>query len=128
MKPNPGEWKLTAVAAGTLAISVAVPLGNLPEVILCPFRQVTGLPCPGCGLTRGFVCIGHGQIGQAIEFNPFALPLFALTAFQVIGFLIELGTGWNPARLVRQSRFFMPGLVSMATMMFAFNIFRIVRM
>lgn len=128
MKPAEGEWKLTAIATGTLLISVAVPLGTLPEIVLCPFRQVTGLPCPGCGLTRGFVCIGHGNIAQAIDFNPFALPLFALTAFQVIGFGIELLSGWNPARLVRQSRFFMPGLVTMAAMMFAFNIFRIARM
>ncbi|MCE9599332.1 MAG: DUF2752 domain-containing protein [Spirochaetia bacterium] len=90
--------------------------------------MLTGLPCPGCGLTRGFVCIGHGQFSDAIHYNPFALPLFALTAFQVIGFLIELVSGWNPARLVRQSRFFMPGIATLAGIMFVFNIFRIARM
>jgi hypothetical protein len=44
-------------------------IGNGP--VLCPFRLLTGLPCPGCGLTRSWVYLVHGDIGRAVVANPF---------------------------------------------------------
>jgi hypothetical protein len=38
---------------------------------MCPFRLATGLPCPGCGLTRSWVFIAHGDFGAALRANPF---------------------------------------------------------
>lgn len=37
----------------------------LPE--LCTFRQVTGLPCPGCGLTRSWVSALHGDLRGSLS-------------------------------------------------------------
>ena len=41
----------------------------------CPFHEVTGLPCPGCGMTRSCVCLIKGQFRQSMEFHAFG-PLF----------------------------------------------------
>lgn len=41
--------------------------------VICPFRRLTGLPCPGCGLTRSWVHLAHGQWGDALLANPFGL-------------------------------------------------------
>jgi len=49
---------------------------------LCGFKNLTGLPCPGCGLTHSFCALAKGDIGSAIGFNllgPFLfLALFVL--------------------------------------------------
>ena len=47
--------------------------------MLCLFRQVTGRPCPSCGLTRSWQAIGHGRIGDGLAAHPFG-PLTVLAA------------------------------------------------
>lgn len=46
--------------------------------VICPFRLLTGLPCPGCGLTRSWVHALHGDIGASLAAHPFGLPLLIL--------------------------------------------------
>ena len=45
-------------------------------IILCPFRAVTGYPCPGCGMTRAFSAIAHGELWRAVIYNPLSPLLF----------------------------------------------------
>lgn len=48
---------------------------------ICPFKQLTGFYCPGCGGQRAFHCILHGNLKNAFHYNPlifFILPFFAL--------------------------------------------------
>lgn len=37
----------------------------------CPFRLLTGLPCPGCGLTRSIGYLALGDFQLSIAHNPF---------------------------------------------------------
>ena len=61
-------------------------LAGLPS--LCTFHNVTGLPCPGCGITRSLVCCAHGLIGQAFRFHPLGplvfLVLIGMTLMSVV--------------------------------------------
>lgn len=50
--------------------------------ILCPFRAVTGLLCPGCGMTRAFCALGHGELRRAMHFNALS-PLLYLSLIVV---------------------------------------------
>ena len=36
---------------------------------ICGFKNLTGLPCPGCGLTHSFCALTQGDIGGALGFN-----------------------------------------------------------
>ena len=45
-------------------------------IILCPFRALTGYPCPGCGMTRAFSAIAHGEPLSAVIYNPLSPVLF----------------------------------------------------
>jgi hypothetical protein len=83
-------WLLLAAAVLTVAVvcrvpqsSVTVPgLGSaLPEI--CLSRRLLGLDCPGCGLSRCFVCLAHGEVARAWQFNPAGLLWFAALAWQV---------------------------------------------
>ena len=67
-----GTW---LVLSAIFVASVGLPLpgrdgriGHLPSV--CPFYALTGLPCPGCGLTRAFVCLGHGHFVNSLHWHP----------------------------------------------------------
>lgn len=68
-----------AFAAGALLLSFLVSPEGLPSVEVCSFKGLTGLPCPGCGLTRGFCAISHGRFREAWGFNAFAWPLYGLS-------------------------------------------------
>ena len=74
-------------AAGVGALALILLAAALPSqgagVPICLFRYLTGLPCPGCGLTRSFSCILHADFGRGYDFHPFGyllLPLFLLAA------------------------------------------------
>jgi hypothetical protein len=43
---------------------------------ICGFKNVTGLPCPGCGLTHSFCALGKGEVADAFGFNLLGPPLF----------------------------------------------------
>ena len=48
------------VAAGTLPFLAGALLPmDAHGPVLCPFRALTGWPCPLCGATRAFVHAGH---------------------------------------------------------------------
>jgi hypothetical protein len=59
------------VAVGTIA---ALALANLHvpgrPATLCPFRALTGLPCPFCGGTTAAVKLGHFDVLGALRANP----------------------------------------------------------
>lgn len=49
----------------------------------CSFYRVTGIPCPGCGLTRCFVSLAHGDWRRAWHFNPAGFLVFAIVVSQI---------------------------------------------
>ena len=69
-----------AVTAATVLAPESVE--RLPTA--CAFRRVTGLPCPGCGLTRSWVLTAHGRLRGASERHPFGPPTFLVSLLLVL--------------------------------------------
>lgn len=44
----------------------------------CFFRRITGLECPGCGMTRGTYALLHGRFLDAFMFNPVGMVILPL--------------------------------------------------
>jgi hypothetical protein len=62
---------------------VAVPMIGLTLPDSCWFRHLTGIGCPGCGLTRCFISLAHGEFVRAWSFNPAGFVFFALVVGQI---------------------------------------------
>lgn len=53
---------------------------NIKRIImyqkLCFFRNITGLPCPGCGMTRAYISLISLDIKKSFYYHPlFILPI-----------------------------------------------------
>jgi hypothetical protein len=73
-------WTMLALGAIYLYLYEPGKTGFFPP---CPFRMLTGLTCPGCGVTRALHHIVHGNFTAAFMLNPLfliAIP-FLLIAF-----------------------------------------------
>jgi len=72
-------WR-TLPAVGLAGCCAAAALADVPEgegAILCPFRLLTGLWCPGCGGTRALRHLMHGDVSMSLTLNPFLLIVLA---------------------------------------------------
>jgi len=80
-------WAVLAAAmlSGFLRLAGYSLLSALPNAILCPFKALTGLPCPGCGITHAFLLLGRLDLTGAYAANPLVFPLAALTALYAAG-------------------------------------------
>ena len=73
-----------------LLLARYVPVARLP-FWGCVFRDTTGWPCPGCGLTRAADRLVHGELALAFDAHPLgtvAYLLFALAAFGTVLHLV----------------------------------------
>ena len=88
--------RTTVIALWVLMITGAIYLftfepGKTGFFLLCPFRFLTGLQCPGCGITRALHNLLHGHLTTAFTLNPLfviALPflIFALLRYTSFAF------------------------------------------
>ncbi|WP_207839931.1 DUF2752 domain-containing protein [Williamsia soli] len=81
-----GVGAIVTAFAVTPALSTSGPT-------LCPMRLITGLPCPGCGLTRSWTAAAHGDVADAFSYNIFGpVSLLATIMFVVaVGILLVRG-------------------------------------
>lgn len=101
MSTTPAGWthralltpRVRRLALLAMLISAVFPIAGL-GVDLCPVHRATGLPCPGCGLTRAISALTQGDLATAAGLNPFAflawpvlvvLALLALAPAPVVG-------------------------------------------
>lgn len=89
---------ILAVSAGAFLVGYFNPTtaGFFP---VCPLYSLTGIHCPGCGLTRGFHALFHGDVTTALHYNAL-LPVFAfLFAFIFISLILVVlrgrGLSWR---------------------------------
>lgn len=76
----------TAVAAGVWVLRQIDPNAADSRLPGCVFYHLTGLYCPGCGMTRAAHALVHGDLRQMLAMNPLLpvlivmLPLLVLHA------------------------------------------------
>ncbi len=83
LAPLMADVVLCRVVVGFCALLGIASLAGVP-IWGCPFSMLTGLPCPGCGMTRAVNALLHGNWSQAITYHPLS------PAYLIIGVLLTI--------------------------------------
>ncbi len=110
------------ILAAALILEPAAPgtshlrLGKISIPNMCILRATTGLPCPGCGLSRSMVAAMHGDLGRSLAYHRLGLLTIVYVFLQ---FVCRLGIfvipGWR-ARIVRCGKFLNLGIIVLAVL------------
>ena len=80
----------TRIAAGArLGAGAVWPRLPVHPPLACPFRALTGLPCPLCGMTRAVVAAMHGHVLASLRFNPAGVLVIALAVALLGGLRLD---------------------------------------
>ena len=96
-------WLVGGAGAAGLAVLAAWTPPDDASMSLCLTRRLLGLPCPGCGLTRGVAHLVQGDLARAMVLHPLA-PLAAADAvvgWGLWGLVVHGLAAAPPARAVR---------------------------
>jgi hypothetical protein len=68
---------IAAAAIGAAVLAHFISPGRDHWLPKCPFHELTGLWCPGCGSTRAAASLAHGNLIEAFRHNVLFLPALA---------------------------------------------------
>lgn len=80
--------------------------------VLCLHRLIHNQPCAGCGLTRSFVYIAHGDFEKAYSYHKLGIPLFILVALQIPIRIYLLRTGIHGYTKFMKRLIFVPAILA----------------
>lgn len=75
---------LFLIGSGILYLKVLSPALGIS--IPCIFREITGLYCPGCGMTRASLALLDGDIYQSFRYN---MLIFIILPLLILFYVLE---------------------------------------
>ena len=54
----------------------------------CLLASTTGLPCPGCGGTRAFMALIHGEVLESVIYHPLLIPVAVILGINFVLWLL----------------------------------------
>lgn len=88
--------RLAAFSAAAVLAAVLPRWIALPPIPMCTFKAWTGLPCPGCGMTRSVFRLALSDVGASFRFHPLGPLLGLLLVALTLGALAGVVSGRDP--------------------------------
>lgn len=102
---------LLDVRAGRDVIVTGLP--NIPVPDLCGSRIWFGIECPGCGLTRSFIYLAHGQFDASLTMHRVGWVLAVVVVAQVPYRILRLRQSPERSLHARWPRWLSAALIAM---------------
>ncbi len=107
LSPTSGVTTLWLVATVLWLLGIAAftwlnhHLGT--QYTICPLKNLSGIPCPGCGGTRAALALAGGRFVQALSFNPLSTLLLLCSPLFLFAWMRNRkrpsADRWHPGRL-----------------------------
>ena len=103
--PDGRLFFLSFLGVGSLVLVAArlVP-GVVSLLPPCPFMELTGRPCPTCGVTRAILALSHGMLREAVTFNPLFVGAGLALGFLALWYVAADAVGLRFLRVSLSSR------------------------
>ncbi|MDQ8005249.1 MAG: DUF2752 domain-containing protein [Pedobacter sp.] len=63
------------------------------HLLSCPFKQLTGLDCPGCGFQRSVIALLRGDVVNSFKLYPATIPFVGLIVFLLLHLKFDFKNG-----------------------------------
>ena len=81
---------LHSIGVGFVSFFILYLITKFWGISVCPIKNIFGISCFGCGLTRGFISILHLDIKSAFSYNVMSLPLFVCISIYCILCVVDI--------------------------------------
>ena len=79
------HWFAIAPVAALGLMTMASPSDDGPTI--CPVALLTGVACPGCGMSRAMAWLLRGDVERAVVYHPLA-PIVLLIGLLAVGWVL----------------------------------------
>lgn len=69
----------------------------------CPFQAITGLGCPGCGMTRALLLVSQLQWIPALRMNPLVFLLLGFAVLSLAEYIAKRSPSTRPGEASRHA-------------------------
>jgi hypothetical protein len=99
------NWMLAgATVAGCAYVAIADPNNTASWYPQCPFKALTGLDCPGCGITRALHAGLTGHPGRALDHNALVIVMAVVGIVWFVVSRVRVSRGRPPLTLAKPAR------------------------
>jgi len=96
----------------------SLQVGKITLPNTCVFRATTGLPCPGCGLTRSIVAAAHGRLAASFFHHRLGLLTLIYVFLQFVSNLFYISIPKWREPLSRYIKLLHKGIILLAVLFF----------
>jgi len=110
---------LAGTAVGALFVSVdeTMRLGSRALPSICTLKNLTGLPCPGCGLTRSWVALAQGRPGASLAHHRLGWLVMLYVALQAVRHAAWLSAPARRSSVDRAGRWLDRAIIALAALL-----------